>query len=335
MRIIQFMASEKWGGAEKVFVEVSNELSKTHHVTAILLRNTEYIDRFSQKVKIIELQAHPTRHNPFLLLEIYLIVKRSKPHIVHTHAAKAAFLLKVISGFCKFNHIATKHNARKGRVFNKLSWVTVVSDQARKSIKSNCRTNVRVINNGITPHIQADVTRSGDFKLVAIGRLDRIKGFDILIDQVRKIQFPYQLSIVGEGPELEKLQEKIDFYGLQKKICLTGFCEDIPRIMKQSDLIVISSHSEGFPKVLVEAMFYGNVLISTPVGGVTEVLPQIFLAKHSELTRKITEVKSNYSHFSTQFAELKQQRSGDFLLTKIVNKYEDVYREVLMASAIP
>ena len=334
MEIVQFMASEKWGGAEKVFVEVSNELAKKHMVIALLLRNTEYRDRFSNKVSIIELQSHPTRHNPFLLWEIYSILKRKKPDIVHTHAAKASSLVGTVTVFLQLKHLATKHNARKGRVFNSLPWVTVVSEESRRSVISKGKTQVRVINNGIKPILQNIQRIEPEFTIVAIGRLDKIKGFDLLIDQVKNIHFPYHLSIVGEGDEYEKLQEKIKSCGLQGKVSLTGFCEDIPRIMMQSDLIVISSHSEGFPKVMIEALFYGNVLISTPVGGVVEVLPPMFLAKHSELTRKISEVKSNYLYYNSEFEKLKESRSEEFLLSKIISKYENVYQEMLKESVV-
>ncbi len=79
MKIVQFMASQGWGGAEKVFVELCNQLSKDHAVTAILLRDTVYRNRFTPDVSICTLQSNPTRRNPFLLYELLRALQKIKP----------------------------------------------------------------------------------------------------------------------------------------------------------------------------------------------------------------------------------------------------------------
>jgi glycosyltransferase involved in cell wall biosynthesis len=329
LKILQFMASDQYGGAEKVCIDLSNELSKTHCVTALVLRKTEFVERFLSDVKIVELQSNPTRNNPLLFLEIYKIIKAIEPDIVHTHGGKAAILMRRLRYFLSLNHLATKHNGRKGRVFNTLPYVSVVSQDAMDSIKSKRKQQIRRIYNGIDPRPQKKILNHNVFKIAAVGRLDKIKGFDILIKQLASLSFPYQLIIAGEGDERSHLERRIAKLQLHDRVQLVGFYDDIPRIMANSHLVVTASHSEGFPQVMVEALFYGNVYVSTRVGGAVEVLPPLFLTEQTDLGMKIRDVYKNYAHYSSQFERLKKKEADRFLLSRITAEYEAFYYEIV------
>lgn len=323
------MASQHWGGAEKVFVEVSNYLARKHEVYAILLRNTEYKHRFSDKVRMVQLNSHPTRHNPLLLLELYRVLKKIDGDIIHTHAVKASELVFSANKLLKIEHIGTKHNARKGKIFNKLQWVTAVSEEAGNSISQQKDGKIKIIYNGIIPQQIDSSIGDNNFNILAIGRLDKIKGFDVLINQLKNVSYRFKLSIVGEGKEAMNLQKLIDSLGLRNSIFMAGYSDNVPDLMKKADLIVISSHSEGFPKVMIEALFYGNVLLSTPVGGVREIIPSLFLAKQSELGRKIGDIQLNYDHYYTEFQKIKEELAESFTLDRIIQQYESFYDQVL------
>ncbi len=327
--IVQFMASEGWGGAENVFVMLANELAKKHDVTAILLRNTVYRHRFSEAVHIQTLRANPTRYNPLLSLELFFLLKKLQPDIVHTHAAKATELIRFLASFLKFNHVGTKHNSRKGRVFNTIPRVTAVSKIAAQSVEHKNNRSVRVIANGIEPVCLPTIEKDQPFTLLAIGRLDKIKGFEVLIEQLQNISFDFRLYIVGEGPEQENLQTAIDKSGASQRIVLTGLREDIPQLMKKSHLVVISSESEGFGLVLIESLFYADCVISTPVGESVAILPEIFLAPQEKLGEKIEEVHANYQHFITEFDRIKRSKGKLYLLPEISRCYVDLYRKII------
>lgn len=327
------MASEFYGGAEKTNVELANELSKEHDVFMLLLRNTDYLERISTRVKKIELNSHSTRNNPFLHLEIYRNLKKIKPDIVHTHGAKAAILLHRLSRFCSMNHLATKHNSRKGRIFNRLPYISVVSKAGQESVKAGIKQQVRVIYNGIDPLPVEAKKQAKVFTFAAVGRLDKIKGFDLLLDKVATINFPFHLYIAGDGPEKRNLLKKITTLNLNDKVTLLGFEKDVASLMARSHLVVISSHSEGFPQVMVEALFYANVLISTPVGGVVEILPKLFQAPHSELGKKIEEVVNNYADFRAGFQEIKKKWADRLRLSRTVREYEQYYFEIINESS--
>lgn len=104
-------------------------------------------------------------------------------------------------------------------------------------------------------------------QLISVGRLDPIKGFDDLIDLFNLFYQKYpdwNLHIVGDGPEKEILQTKINKLGLSKRITLCGtkFSEELENEYLNSSIYVMTSHSESFGLVLVEAANYGLPLIA-------------------------------------------------------------------------
>jgi glycosyltransferase involved in cell wall biosynthesis len=329
MKIVQFMASEGWGGAESVFVDLSNELARSYYVIAFLLRGTEYTGRFSAAVHQVVLQSNPTRYNPFLLYEIYSRLKDIKPDIVHTHAVKGTELVCSVNRFLQVPHLGTKHNVRKGKIFNTLNWVTAVSEASRKTIHPLQHARIDVIYNGITPVNVERVDKDKVFTIVAVGRLDKVKGFDILIHQLRNLDFDFRVLIAGEGPERSNLEETIQEMGMQGKVQLTGFQEDIAQLMKASHAVVVSSHTEGFSKVLVEGLFYADVVISTPVGIAVDVLPTMFLTEQGRLGEKIAQLYRNYDQFVSEFRKITESRQKDFLFPGIMEKYTSLYREII------
>ena len=334
--VLQFMASTSFGGAEKVFVELTNAMADQARVTAVVLRGTDYLRRFASWVPIIELKSHPTRHNPLLWLELRRLLSGCHPGIIHTHAAKAAELVNLVNRDRRFIHLATKHNDRKGSIFNRLPFVSAVSEQGRASVHSRPDASVWVIYNGVNvekvEHGRIPENVSEIFTMLAVGRLDAIKGFDQLIEAVAGLDFPFRLRIVGEGPERARLEEEITVLDLQDKVFLEGFRDDVPQMMADSHLVVVSSHREGGPRVLPESLFYAPAMISTPVGMVPEVLPPELQCGLADLREKITDVRLRYAHYRRLFAQVAGQRKKDFCLPVIARQYLALYEEILTLS---
>lgn len=101
--------------------------------------------------------------------------------------------------------------------------------------------------------------------VLAAGRLIHAKGFDVLITAFAQMQqkLPARLMVLGEGPELPKLQALIDSLGLQGSVCLFGFTDNPYAWMRRSKVFVLSSRHEGLPGALIEAMACGCRVVAT------------------------------------------------------------------------
>lgn len=327
MNICYFTCSTKYGGLEKVTVDISNSISLNNNVIVLVPNGCQYKDKFSQNINLIEYKSLDRRLNPFLYLEVYFILKKYKIDLVHTHASKATQIFYYLNKFMKLIHVATKHNARKGKIFNKIKYVTTVSNDAAKTIKND---NVKIIYNGIQAlEIKDNAQKNEVFTITAIGRLDKIKGFDILIKEFSKIKNSAILQIIGEGEEYNNLNNLIKELSLENKVNLLGFRKDIPTIINNSDLVVMSSLSEGFSIVMIESIFYAKVFISTKVSGCKDVLSSKLLIEDFNIASKIDEVIDNYQEFMCEFLELRNKYKDKFTLENISKEYFEYYLNIL------
>lgn len=99
--------------------------------------------------------------------------------------------------------------------------------------------------------------------ITSIGRLCPQKGFDVLIESISYVNRNVRLNIYGEGEERGALEKLIIKLGLQGKVFLHGYTDDPIGKIKKSDIFILSSRSEGFGNVLVEALACGIQTIST------------------------------------------------------------------------
>lgn len=327
MNICYFTCSIKYGGLEKVTVDISNSISLHNNVIVLVPNGCQYKDKFSQNITLIEYKSLDRRLNPFLYLEIYFILKKYKIDLVHTHASKATQIFYYLNKFMKLIHIATKHNARKGKIFNKIKYVTAVSNDAAKSIKND---NVKIIYNGIQVLKIEEKSHTNEiFTITAIGRLDKIKGFDILIKEFLKIKNSVILQIVGEGEEYNNLNSLIKELSLENKVSLLGFRKDIPEIINSSDLVVMPSLSEGFSIVMIESIFYAKVFISTKVSGCKDILTSKLLIEDFSIALKIDEVINNYEEYTNEFSQIRSKYKDKFTLESISKEYFSYYLNIL------
>ena len=167
------------------------------------------------------------------------------------------------------------------------------------------------------------------FSIVAVGRLDKIKGFDLLIRAASELKFDFELKIYGQGGERQNLQNLIDSLNLQDRVRLCGFCDDVAAALSASHLHVISSRKEGFPVILIEGIFYSPVLISTRVGGISEILSEEFLYEPANLGAKIDEIYRTYGKYARAFAQKHAKFKQTLTLQNYISSLKNYYEELL------
>lgn len=168
---------------------------------------------------------------------------------------------------------ATDHVCVSRGVLNHVSQYIKLTDQ-----------NSTVITNGIVPlENQAGNTDSDEPALpswtgktvLGIGRLSRQKGFPFLIRAFADLGAQFddtRLVIVGDGEEKDALQSLVRELQLDDRVLMTGFRSDVPKLMAEADIFVLSSLWEGMPNVVLQAMQAGLPVIATQVEGISELL---------------------------------------------------------------
>jgi glycosyltransferase involved in cell wall biosynthesis len=105
----------------------------------------------------------------------------------------------------------------------------------------------------------------GTHRIVGMGRLEKEKGFDLLIRafaSIAEARPGWLLTILGDGPERDALAAEVARSGLTRRIFLPGWEPDVMGVLERADLFVLSSRYEGFPNALCEAMACGLPVIA-------------------------------------------------------------------------
>jgi glycosyltransferase involved in cell wall biosynthesis len=329
MKVCHFVASVGLGRGDAC-VDLVNALAPGIDAALVAPRGARFIDVVDKRVDTFEYGSRNTRANPFLHWELYRLFKKINPDIVHTHFSKASEIFFHLNKVLGIRHVATKHNPRKGRIYDRLEHVIAVSKGVAGSIRHD---NVKIIYNGIHPiHLPDDAPANGVFTMIAVGRLDKIKAFDRLIDECSRLKFDFNLVIVGEGTERANLENLAKDKKIDDKVKFLGFRLDIPQLMRRSDVVVVCSHSEGFSLVLIEAMFYSKMVISRKVGIAAEIFPEMLLIEQFDIAKKIREVHDDFEKHSLCFREMKNQYCSRFLLENSVKEHMEYYKELLSTS---
>lgn len=121
-----------------------------------------------------------------------------------------------------------------------------------------------------------------EFRIIIVGVLLKYKGHSYLLEALSKIQSQRKWSLlaVGQGPELENLKRLTEELGIGECVCFYGRIDWGPKLFEKLDeahLFVLSSLTEGIPRVVIEAMARGLPVIATAVGGVAEIIEPEFL----------------------------------------------------------
>lgn len=172
--------------------------------------------------------------------------------------------------------------------------------------------------------------------LCAVGRLSPEKNFLHLLRALPALVrdgIPFRLLIIGEGGERQRLEEYIQRKKLGDHVTLLGWHENPYPYMKAADIIVCSSIYEGLSTVVTEALILGKAIVTTPCGGMDELLGSSeygLIAQsddnglHRALRRMLTE-PGLQAHYEAASA----RRGKEFSGSALARRTEDYFTELL------
>jgi glycosyltransferase involved in cell wall biosynthesis len=234
------------------------------------------------------------------------IIRRERPHIVHTHTAKAGALGRAAAILCGVPivvHTFHGHVLRgyfspaKTAVYRgierMLAWRTdrllTVTDRVGQELKGlgvGRPAQYRTLPLGfdLSPLLVAERRRGelraelqvGNVPLIGIvARLVPIKAHEVFLAmaaRVRRVHSDALFLIVGDGELREALERRVQALGLTGAVRFLGWRADIDKLYADIDVVALTSRNEGSPVALIEAMAAGVPVVSTDVGGVADVV---------------------------------------------------------------
>ena len=176
-----------------------------------------------------------------------------------------------------------------------------------------------------------------DFVVGFVGRLDRAKGADLLIEAaayLRDRQDVCRFYLMGDGVQRRTLERQVHRRRLEGIVTLGGLCENPAEIMRAFDVAVVPSRREAFGVAALELMCMKVPVIVSPVGGLPElveegragiVLPERSAPAIASAIRSLQQDRSRRA----ELAEAAFRRASAFERRKVVNQILDVYEKIV------
>jgi glycosyltransferase involved in cell wall biosynthesis len=297
-------------------------------------------------------------------LRLRHLLKQERAEILHTHLPKADLLgfLARLSGFSS-PWVSSVHgiyaNHWRGRwalplfglVWRRADRIIAISEAVKNWLVQYYRLRpegVRVVYYGIEPERWASPVQDlrsawgleGRFLIGSVGRLEPVKGHDILIRAMYSVvrQFPQAiLLIAGHDPWSygRVLERQVAQLGLERNVLLLGFQSDVPSFLHALDVFAFASRSEGFGQVLIEAMAVGKPIVASRIPPITEIVMEgetgllVPSDDPDSFARAICALLDNPQR-AREMGERGQQRVREiFSAEAMARKTLEVYKQVL------
>lgn len=290
MKILVIIPNLGLGGAERLHINIANEWEKNGHEVCFALLREEgmLMETLSKNINIKNLNA---KRIFFSLPNIFKFIKEFQP----THIIAAMWPLTVIAswawamnGFrgkyfpvehCEFNdaHLQSIGSNKllfklSGIFLNLSTKIIFVSEGVRESFQSKIfliRNKSSVILNGTKLQDQSLILRhpkKTKKNILAVGRLSSQKDFKTILHAF-SLALEHRndmiLNIVGDGPEMNNLQQTAKTLGISQYVNFAGSVIDPTSYFLDADVFIHSSFYDGMPMVLIEALSFGISIIST------------------------------------------------------------------------
>lgn len=353
MKILQVITSLRTGGAEKLIVDMVPLYQKQGHQVDVLLfdgTETPFKKQLQDKgVTIYQLGEGSSVYNPLYIFKLIPFLR--KYDIVHTHNTACQLFTAVASLFSSAVLVTTEHNTFNRRrnwkgykildqwMYSRYQSVICISDKTYDNLQQylgsdNC---LQIIYNGIDVNLyrmaEADFSlKKGKMVVSMVAGFRPQKDQDTLIKAFQYLPADqYELWLIGDGERRSEVMNLVDKLNLFDVVRFWGIRNDVPILLKSSDIIIQSSHWEGFGLAAVEGMAVGKPVIASDVPGLAQVVdgfgilfPQGDAKALADIILHLYEDPVYYQ----QIADRCLHRAAEFDIHKTVDQYLQLYQSL-------
>jgi len=347
------------GGAEKVILTLCDNLNtEKFDLTLVVINKIGAFSNYSNdNIKIIDLKIKHVRNSIF---KLYKLIRDEKPDIVFTTLEHLNLLMSILKFFLpqsiKFiareSSIVSLRNKQKKlnylfdflykKFFNNFDTIICQSNFMLEDLVNNYgihKNKMKIINNPVDVNKIQKLSQENSevlldkntINLIAVGRLNKVKQYHLMIEIVSQLDSKYHLYILGTGAEEVFLKKMVSDLNLNDRIHFLGFQDNPYVFMKQADIILMTSKYEGFPNVLIEANSLGIPIVAFDnPGGIGEIISDNlngFLIQNNNIKDFILKIK-NYSNKKIDKERIISFIEKKYSVKYIVNKYENLFLEL-------
>ncbi len=356
MKILHVITSLYNGGAERLMVDLLPRLRNDgeNEVELLLFNGVETIFKkeLQQKgIKIISLTTTNDVYHPRRLLKLRRLIRQYD--IVHTHNTACQFYVALASCLMRNKPllVTTEHNSTNRRrskfwlkpidrwMYSRYASIVCIAEQTRLNLVGYIGDNKRLltIHNGVdvSRFIKPikDIASKTDFIITMVAAYRPQKDFGTLFRALTHLPDNYSLRIVGGGDprEGERIKSYCAQLGLNDRVFFMGVRPDVPDILEQSDIIVLSSHWEGLSLSSIEGLACGRPFIASDVDGLHDIVQgagALFQeGDDKELASRIRHLCEHPDEYQ-KIAEQCQQRARQYDISIMADNYLKLYKEL-------
>ncbi len=355
MKILHVINSLSTGGAEKLVSDLAPlQRERGHTVEVLLLRGGESVFRAgleSAGIRVYDFGAGTSVYSPLNIFRLIPFMR--KYDVIHVHLFPAQYwvaIAKVLS-FSNTCLVTTEHSTHNRRrdisffrffdkwVYRRFTKIVGISPNTTASLERYLKTpgRVQTISNGADIgkiHEAEAVLRERVVPAVCRLMLMQVAGFreakdqDCVIRALKNFPSDVHAVFVGDGVRREICEKLSEELGVRERVHFLGIRSDVPALLKSADVVVMSSHWEGFGLAAVEGMAAGKPVVASDVPGLAEVVggAGILFPKGDEkaLGEIILKLVSD-KEFYEKTAAACSRRAQDYDIRKTAEAYLAVY----------
>ena len=363
MRILHVIDSMNMGGAQSLLVElVPAQISLGHQVDILQLKDSEdktFINKLrSEGVTVMALSKwRPVRS----LLNIFALIPYLRQYdIIHVHLFPANYWVAIakLLSFCKTPIVTTEHSTDNKRrkiwffryidafIYERYQAVIACADKAKETFERHFKTiKCLSIPNGVNIKKYSDALPYTKMELANVPENSKIitmvarfvpsKRQDIVVKAIGLLPNSYHAIFVG-GEKNDEGLIKVDSLakglGVEDRVHFLYLRPDVPRILKSSDVVVMSSEYEGLSLSSIEGMACGHPFVASDVNGLREVVSGagvlVKCGDADELAEELRHLCENQD-YGESVTKKCLERASHFDINNVAEKYIDVYCQVL------
>jgi len=322
MKVLHTEWSDGLGGQEKRVLAELTGLTERGHDVFLVCRSDARIKTEAERqgLRVLTLPMKSPYDLPSIM-RLRTILKEIRVDVVNTHSGVDSWIGSIAAKLAQVPLLVRTRHLNiplKRSILNFVHYLPdlyiTCGENMRNTLIGQCgfpRDRVVSIPTGVSMEF-FDVVRNRDAKkefgldpdalvITNVGILRRVKGHETTFKAVQAVvqEFPHaRFLIVGDGPRRAELARMVDELGIRDHVIFTGFIEEIGKIYSFTDVVILSSWSEGLPQSVLQALAASVPVVATKVGGVPEVVIHektgylVEAGDHEGLARQVIRVLS-------------------------------------------